>query len=171
MIRAVSIVVLVFALGGCATFAPPIPDDYRGPVATVSDSVKRYSTIKADFFYLKAIDGKRIEDSRSKTLDVNYGRGMHMKPVVLRRNIPARRCVVTIVGRTGYAAPILALTNTVYKVSGEVSFTPERDKTYIVNGELGKSYSAVWIEEADTKNPATEKIEVKGSTALGFFQK
>jgi hypothetical protein len=28
-----------------------------------------------------------------------------------------------------------------------VTFTPEKHRTYVVKGELGENYSAVWIEE------------------------
>jgi PBP1b-binding outer membrane lipoprotein LpoB len=171
MRRVLVVLILSITLNGCATYAPSVPDNYNGPIATVKDSVKTYSTKKADFFYLKAIDGNTIEDSRSRTLRVNSGRGLYMEPVVLDRNIPAKECTVTIVGRTVYAAPILALTNTVYEVSGDMVFNPEQNKTYIVKGELGKEYSAVWIEEAESKQIIGKSIEIKGSAELGIFQK
>lgn len=158
-------------MGGCAAYAPSVPDGYTGPLAIVKDSVKKHSTSKADFFYLEKIEGNRIEDSRSKTLAVNYGRGMYMEPFVLDRKVPAKMCTVLIVGRTEYAAPILALTNTVYEVSGELTFKPEPGKTYVVVGELGEEYSAVWIEEEESKQVVGNKVEVKGSAALGFFAK
>ena len=118
-------VVASVALVGCATFAPPIPEGYTGPVAIIKDSVKPISEKKADFFYVSEIDGKRIEDSRIKTLNVNRGRGFNMTPSVIERNIPAQKATFTLVGRTEYAAPILALTNTVYQVTGKVTFSPE----------------------------------------------
>lgn len=158
-------------LGGCATFTSPIPENYSGPLATIKDSIKSYSSSKADFFYLSHVDEKRIEDSRSKTLQVNYGRGMHMTPVVVERKVPSQPLTFKIVGRTEYAAPILALTNSVYEVSGNVKFSPEKDRTYIIKGELGESYSAVWIEDAETNSVVGEKIEIKGSAKLGVFQK
>lgn len=158
-------------LGGCATFTSPIPENYNGPLATIKDSVKSYSLRKADFFYLSHIDEKRIEDSLSKTRQVNYGRGMNMSPVVLERKVPSHPSTFKVVGRTEYAAPILALTNTVYEVSGDVKFSPEKDRTYIVKGELGESYSAVWIEDVATNALVGEKIEIKGSAKLGVFQK
>jgi len=158
-------------LAGCATFTSPIPENYKGPLATIKDSVKSYSARKADFFYLSHVDEKRIEDSRSKTLQVNHGRGMNMSPVVLERKVPSQPSTFKVVGRTEYAAPILALTNTVYEVSGDVKFSPEKDRTYMVKGELGENYSAVWIEDVETNSVVGEKIEIKGTAKLGIFQK
>jgi hypothetical protein len=52
-----------------------------------------------------------------------------------------------------------------------VTFTPERYKRYVVRGELGEDYSAVWIEEDETKTLIGEKIESRGSARLGIFEK
>jgi hypothetical protein len=159
------------ALGGCASYSPSVPLDYSGPKATVRDSVKVYSSSKADFFYLSHVDGKKIEDSRSKTLRMNRGQGMQMTPFVLENAIPAKPIILSIVGRTEYAAPILALTNTVYQLKGEVEFSPEPNKTYFVRGELGEDYSAIWIEDPETRAVIGKKIEATGSTKLGTFEK
>src|SRR6267143_6046593 len=129
--------VSLILLSGCATFAPSVPEGYSGPVAIIKDSVKPLSQSKADFFYVSEIDGRRIEDSRVKTLKLNQGRGFNMTPSVMERNVPAQRATFTLVGRTEYAAPILALTNTVYQVTGKVTFSPETYRSYVVRGELG----------------------------------
>lgn len=166
-----AVTVVTFCLQGCATFTSPIPENYTGPVATIKDSVMAYSSAKADLFYLTHVEERRIEDSRSRTLKVNYGRGLNMTPVVLERKVPARTSTFKVVGRTEYAAPILALTNAVYQVTGDIKIAPEKDKTYIVKGELGENYSAVWIEDMETNSVVGEKIEIKGSAKLGFFEK
>lgn len=93
-----------------------------------------------------------------------------MTPVVLQREIPAQPTALTIVARTEYAAPILAMTNAVYQVKGEVRITPDPNKTYVVRGELGESYSAVWIQEEGTNVVVGTKVETKGSAKLGFFE-
>ncbi|MGO9443869.1 MAG: hypothetical protein ACLPXB_03725 [Thiobacillaceae bacterium] len=144
---------------------------YVGPKATIEDSVKTYSSSKADFFYVSQVDGAEIENSRNKTLLVNRGRGMDMSPVVLHHDIPARPIALSIVGRTEYAAPILALTSDVYEVKGVIEFTPEPNKKYIVRGELGDTYSAVWVEDESTNSLVDKKVEVKGSAKLGVFDK
>ncbi len=55
-----------------------------------------------------------------------------MTPEIIERRIAISPTVLTIVGRTEYAAPILAFTNDVYEVKGDISFTPEENKTYSV---------------------------------------
>lgn len=162
---------MAISLGGCAPFAPPMPEGYKGPVAIMKDSVKPYNEKKADFFYVAEIDGKRIENSRVRTLSANQGRGMHMTPSLIERNVPARNATFTLVGRTEYAAPILTLTNTVYQVKGAVTFKPEDYRNYVVRGELGESYSAVWLEEELTGKTVGKKIEIHGSAKLGTFEK
>jgi hypothetical protein len=162
--------VVIAAMSGCATYNP-IPDGYAGPRATLRDSVVAHSHSKADFFYVQEVDGHQIEDSRTKTLQVNYGRGMYMTPQVVERQIPARASSLKLVGRTEYAAPILTLTNTVYQVTGDVQFTPAADKVYVVKGELGENYSAVWLEEFGVGPVAGTKVEVKGSAGLGILEK
>lgn len=162
---------LMASLGGCATLAPSVPEGYTGPVAVIKDSVKPLSQSKADFFYISEINDQRVEDSRARTLRINQGRGFSMSPSVIERNVPAQKATFTIVGRTEYAAPILALTNTVYQVTGKVTFSPETYRHYVVRGELGQNYSAVWLEDEATGKLIGEKIEVKGSAKLGTFEK
>lgn len=164
-------VALLAPLSGCATFAPSVPEGYSGPVAIIKDSVKSHSRSKADFFYLSEINGQPIENSRVRTLQRNQGRGFNMSPFVVERNVPAQQATFTLVGRTEYAAPILALTNTVYQVSGKITFTPEKYRNYVVRGELGESYSAVWLEDESDGKTIGERIEVKGSAKLGTFEK
>lgn len=58
-----------------------------------------------------------------------------------------------------------------YQVKGDVQFTPEADKTYVVKGELGESYSAVWLEEFGAGAIAGTKVEIRGSAKLGILEK
>lgn len=157
-------------MSGCAMYKP-IPDGYSGPRSTIKDSVLVHSSSKAAFFYVEAVDGHDIENSRIRTLQVNQGRGMNMTPEILGREIPARPMTLKLVGRTEYGAPILAFTNTVYQVKGDVQFTPEANKSYVVKGELGENYSAVWLEEVSAGAVAGTKVEVKGSAKLGILEK
>lgn len=94
-----------------------------------------------------------------------------MTPAVIGRSVAAEASTFTIVGRTHYAAPILELLNKTYEISGETKFAPEPNGYYMVKGVLGDNYSAVWIEEISTGAVVGQKIEVKGSTALGILQK
>jgi hypothetical protein len=162
---------LLMLLSGCVTVNKPIPDGYTGPTANIKDSLKYHSSRKTDFFFLQAIDDRTIPDSLIATRMKSYGKGSAMTLVLIDRNVPAQMADFKIVGRTEYAAPILALTGTVYQVEGKVHFSPEDGKTYVVKGELGEKYSAVWIEDANSHEVVGEKIEVKGSAALGFSDK
>lgn len=159
-------------LGGCVTYAPSIPAGYTGPRAVIRDTALSHSGSKVDYFYVAKINGAAIEESRTKSVMANQGRGFMMDPVLLDREVPAGSAIkLELVGRTEYAAPILALTNAVYQVKGEITITPAEDRTYAVKGVLGEDYSAVWLEDTATREVVGEKIEVKGSAKLGFWSK
>lgn len=156
-------------LAGCTS--NPIPEGYTGPVAHITDSWTARSGSGVDIFYLSKVDDRRIDDSLAATTSANSGRGFQMSPVVIGRNVPARATTFTIVGRTHYAAPILELMNAVYEISGQTSFTPQPNQSYVVRGVLGDDYSAVWIAEAGSGNPVGQKVEIKGSSKLGILAK
>ena len=162
---------VVFVFTGCLSYQPSIPVDYKGDIANIRDTSIIHSKQKIDFFYLEKINEDEIYNSRYNTLDKNYGNGFLMYPYMLDHDVPTRKAKFTIVGRTEYAAPILALTNTVYEIKGVIEFTPEKNKQYVVKGSLTENGSIVWIENVDDNKIVGNKIEVKGSTALGFFEK
>jgi hypothetical protein len=118
-------------------------------VALIKDSVKVASYTKAYFFFVSKIGDDRIEDSYLRTERRNYGRGAQMTPALVERNVPAQLATFAIEGRTRHAAPILGLASgdRPLDVAGTVTFAPEKHRTYVVKGELGERYSAVWIEE------------------------
>jgi hypothetical protein len=152
---------VLLAVTGCATTSPSIPEDYAGPKSTIKDSVVPWSSSKVDFFYLDSIAGKSIDNSLTATGIANSGHGLsNMKAELLERAVPAAPSIFHIIGRTRYSAPIQALTNPVYEVSGDVNFSPEPDKVYIVKGDLGEDYSGVWIEEENTHRIVGRKIEI-----------
>ncbi|ROZ79470.1 hypothetical protein [Ramlibacter sp. WS9] len=137
-----------YTLAGIVT----CPDAVAAPTAAVAvlrDSIKIASTRKAQFFVVSKIGDARIEDSYLRTAVRNQGRGLQMTPTLVERNVPARMATFTIEGRTRYAAPIIELTSgeRLLDVVGTVTFAPENHRTYVVKGELGERYSAVWIEE------------------------
>lgn len=160
---------LVGLLSGCASYQAATPVDYAGPTALIKDSVKTLSGSKADFYYVELVDGAKVENSRINTRVANSGRGMNMTPAVIDRKVPARPLKLAVVGRTEYAAPIQALTGTVYQVKGIVEFTPEANKSYTVRGELGDD-SSVWVEEDESKSVVGAKVEKHGAK-LGVFDK
>lgn len=161
---------LSVVLSGCVTIVPAVPKDYAGPVAIIKDSKEKLSESKTNFYYVSEIDGKRIEDSRAKTISLNQGCGLIMIPSVIERNVPAQEATFTLVARTEYGAPILAWTNPVYQVIGKVTFSPETYRSYVVRGELGENYSAVWLEDEVTGKVIGKKIEVDGPSILGIYE-
>jgi len=42
---------------------------------------------------------------------------------------------------------------------------------YILRGELGAKYSAVWIEDRSNDAVMGQKVEIKGNAKLGFWEK
>lgn len=166
------ILLLVALLGGCVTYMPTIPGGYTGPRAVVRDTALVHGSSKVDFFVVNKIGGQDIKESRTESLATNRGRGFMMDPVLLDREVPAGKpLVLELLARTEYAAPILALTNTVYQVKGDVSFEPVEGGIYAVKGVLGPDYSAVWIEDTATQQVVGKKIEVTGTAKLGFWSK
>lgn len=149
----------------------PYPHDYDFSMAIIRDSAEMMGNDRGNFFYVSHIDGKKVEDSRSVTHRRNVGRGFSMSPHVIDREVPIRTAKYTIVGRTEYAAPILALTNTVYEVKGEIEVPLVKDQVYEVQGVLSEEYSAVWLENISTHEIVGRKIEIKGPAKLGILQK
>ena len=71
-----------------------------------------------------------------------------MRPAANVHRLPVKPLVISIQGQTYYSAPILAIINKTYTVSGDVEFTPSRDETYVIKGKLGDAGSSVWIENS-----------------------
>jgi hypothetical protein len=167
MMRILCLGVVALTLSACA--ADPMPDPYRGPSATIVDSVQPGGADSADFFYLSDVNGQAVDNSLVDTASTNAGLTFDVKPVVTSRDVPTDPATFTIVGRTHYGAPVLEFVNPVYEVSGDIRFTPVPEKTYVVKGVLGENYSAIWIEDKATGAVVGRKIELHGSAELGIF--
>lgn len=163
------LVLAALALAGCVT--SPAPEGYTGPLAKIADTYTTRSERSIDVFILDSYNAKKVENALSQTVSQNYGRGFAMDPVGYERDVPAVQATFSLRGRTHYAAPILALTNTVYQVKGDISFAPQAGRRYVVRGTLGPDYAAVWIEDAETKAVIGNKIEIKGDSSLGAMEK
>lgn len=149
---------VVILLSACET-PPLLPNDYDGPIARFYDTVDNRETKSAHFFELDKVDGKLIPGSIGSSLSASYGQGAILTVVQTSREVPAgSELKLTLLGMRKYAAPILEIINGSYKVSGDIIFTPEEGKSYNVNGELSKEYSAIWLEDAEG-NIVSNKIE------------
>jgi hypothetical protein len=160
-------------LAGCETVTPSIPPGYAGPTAEIKDSIEQDGgTSKVSIFYVNAIDGKEVDNARLATIRATRGHGFGIVPAEIdQRKVPVRPLKLQLVGRTQHAAPIASIVGTEYEVKGEITFTPEESKTYIVKGILGEAYSAVWLVEQGSEAAIDRKIEVHGSAALGILDK
>lgn len=167
MKKRLSILAVLFIVSGCAT--NPVPDNYQGPTAVIADTMTPRSGTSVDFFILEKFNGKRVDNAVVVTTQANAGNGFAMTPQVYERHVPAAEATFHIMGITHYAAPILALTNTVYEINGDIKFTPQPDHQYVVKGTLTDTYSAVWIEDIATGQVQDRKIEVKGRSVQPFF--
>ena len=169
-LKKIQVVVLLTLLVSACAYSP-VPDGYTGPLSVIVDSSKVHTTSKADFFYLREIDGHYVSNARSETGRRNAGNGISMDVVSFQREVPSTMSSFMLVGRTAYGAPILAMTHAVYEVKGVVEFSPEANTKYVVKGELTPDYSVVWIENAESGEVVGDKIEINGSAELGFFDK
>ena len=151
---------LALAVAGCMSYPPSVPEGYAGPVAKVEDSSVLYGVRRVDVFYMSHIDGRRIYGSLTYTRGTSSGL-TPMTGDVLDRQITAEEHIVTIGARVVYSMGIMELYSPVYEVLGDVAFLPEPDKRYVVTGELGEGYSAVWIEDKKTKEIVTKKIVMR----------
>lgn len=156
--------VLAVALAGCAAYQP-VPSGYTGPVATVSDSAIAEDNKKAQLFVLEEIDGNRIPNSFGASARASEGKGFMLTTSVLDRQVPVKPMKVKLHASHTTGAPIQALfsqaAGTFFSVDGVVDFLPKADAKYVVKGELKKEGSSVWIEDAITHQPVTEKIVKK----------
>ncbi|HEY1706651.1 MAG TPA: hypothetical protein VGG10_00190 [Rhizomicrobium sp.] len=154
----------VILAAGLSLFGPrvvsSIPDGYTGPTAQIRDtSTQRPGTTALDIFSLEKIGGNEIDNSVLETAEATQGRGMNVSPRIIDRRVPAQDSTFTLHALNYYGAPIQAMFNKVYSVSGDVHFTPMADHIYEVEGVLGADYSAVWIEDEVTHQVMDHKIE------------
>lgn len=152
----------VFLLAGCASFHEPVPQGYAGATAKVSDQAIAEDAGKARVYALAAIDGKRIDNAIFATRRASSGRGFAIATHTVERLVPAMPMRVKLIATHQTAAPIHEMASraqgTFHSVEGEVDFNPVDGGVYVVNGDLQKGASAVWIEDAKTRAPVTEKV-------------
>jgi hypothetical protein len=131
-----------------------------------------HSGSKADLFVAEQLDGRDVDNSIRQTQRASHGRGFALTVIPFERPVVAGQLMkLGVKGRTIFAAPIQAMTSSVYQVKGIVEFTPQPNARYVIRGEFGEDYSAVWVEDINNKTVVGNKVEVKGSAKLGFLEK
>jgi hypothetical protein len=155
--------VLAF-LAGCAMYEP-VSGGYNGPVAVIRDSAESEDTMKGRLFFVEEVDNNRINNIRISTRQASAGRGFWLATGYAMRPVPARTMRLKLVGTHVVAAPIHEMASraigTFFDVEGVIEFTPRPNGKYTVRGELKKNASSVWIEDDETREPASAKVTVK----------
>jgi len=163
-VRNLAALIAATALAGCATYNP-IPEGYTGPIATITDSGHAEDGSKAQLFALTDIDGNHIMNSFWASANASEGRGFSLTVVISERKIPAKPMKATLKASHTTAAPIHAIASkmagTFFSVEGTADFEPKPNGKYVVKGELSKGGSSVWIEDLDTGQIVSQKIEEK----------
>lgn len=152
---------LLIALLVAACAGNPLPDNYAGPTAMLNESIVSVAGHSVDMFYVAAINGKRIHNSKIATAMRSSGRGPVVYPSVIGRKVPVEPLVITLVGERYYAAPVIAMFNESYRISGDIAFTPQAGAVYRVRGELLPLSMSVWIEDVATGRPVSPKLDVE----------
>ena len=157
-------------LTGCQTTST-LPTGYDGPIATIRDSAttdqkhlavlsKKYY-LRADFFVVTHIEGKRVNNSIGHTASVHSGLGGGFQPLIIDRQVVAGKVTLDIAGRTHFGAPINELLSAkADPVAGKVSFTAAPGRTYVVKGRLAEGKSMVWVEDAATGRAVSQRVRI-----------
>jgi len=151
---------LTAVLSGCANYQP-VPDDYAGPTATITDVSYRISSSTAQVFAVAEVDGQAIHNSIFATREAS-GYGFGLRTVIVERKVPAQPLTLKLIATHVGRAPIVDLfsqaSGTFFSVEGVVTFTPEPGGSYIVRGGLLKEEKSVWLSDANSGKRVTEKI-------------
>lgn len=152
---------LFVMLSGCASYKP-IPENYTGPIATVTDSGETEDRNKKLIFSLIEIDGHSIENSFFESRRASANQGLTLNLRVTERDVPAHSMKVKLKASHATGAPIHEIASramgTFFDVEGVVDFSPVPGGHYLVTGILAKNGSSVWIEDSITHQVVTEKI-------------
>jgi len=152
---------VAISLAGCAAYQP-VPPGYAGPVASISDSGFAEDGTKAQLFVLAEVEGNAVQNSFGASANASHGKVFSLTPRFVERQVPAKPMKVKLRASHTTGAPIQAIfsqaAGTFFSVEGVVDFSPKPDGQYIVNGELKKEGSSVWIEDYKTGQRVTEKV-------------
>lgn len=160
--KAIAPLLAATLFAGCATLSNPVPDDFQGPTVKLSDTGSQESGSKGRFFAALEVDGKPIENSILLTRVASHGRGMALTSRYASRDVPVRPMKVKLTATHQTAAPIHEIAGrmagTFFRVEGTVDFAPTAGRRYEVTGELAKERSCAWISDAESGQPATDKV-------------
>jgi hypothetical protein len=156
-------------VGGCATpYQAPLPQAYAGPVATMWDDVDAESSSKGQVFYIESIDDKPLESGYALTQQATFGKGFNVHLERAHYFVPVRPLKLHVVGTHVTGAPIhaigSALTGNFHRVEGDLVFTPEEGRAYVVTGRLQREGSAVWIADWKTRERVSPEVTSRSAS-------
>ena len=158
---------LALLCAACAT--NPVPKDYSGPTATVFDTVTRVDGGRALFFFLDKYNDTPTFSAYSSSVSASQGTGRVLNVENYSRKIPIETAKFHILGISRSAVPIVNILKDYPSVSGDVTFTPELNHLYYVEGAIRQDSAEVWIRDSLT-NQTIQKFELKGAAAFDRFR-
>jgi len=167
MKRIVSMAGAALLLSGCTSFQafqPATPPDYTGATVNVADQVMTISPQRLHVFEITQVDGRRLASSSTASTRAGKGGDMTVTPVSLTNELPLREAKVRLQAAVQYASPVVSMSNPSCRTVGDVSFTPQEGKRYVVNGLIAANACEVWIEDLETRQVVTGKVTGPGTT-------
>lgn len=132
--------------------------------ATVADTAEGGGSSGGTFFVLQAVNGQETSDNAVRaSLRASYMRGRDMRIVGVRRDVPAGKVTLKLMGTQENAAPIQSIFRAVFsggspEFSGTVEVELEPNRSYRVNGYLDNYRREVWLEDSATGKVVGSKI-------------
>lgn len=169
-------IIFVFSyllLTGCVSYKPVISADYQGETAVIADTFERKGMGKANFYYVSSYNDTTVLNAISNTDVASSGKGSVIHAQGASRKVPITTAKLKLVGQVHHSAPIgyMFNANSNYIVTGDITFSPEPSKVYLVKGHLSEAYSAVWLEDV-SGNIVSNVVEKLGAdTEQGQFEK
>ena len=152
--------VTALLLSGCVATST-LPEGYAGPTAVISDSGFAEDGTKAQIFGVIEVDGTPVRSSLDATRSASFGKGLWITTRFLSRPVPVKPLKLKLSASHQTAAPIHAILSqaagTFLSVEVTVDFTPAAEGLYVVKGELKDEGSTLWIEDAVTGKPVTQR--------------
>lgn len=157
--RLVVSIASICLLYGCGPTHTVVKPDY--PSARIFDSTLSEDRGRAAFFILTSVDGEPInENSMTRSLRANIGRGRNLQPIPVERYVATGKHRLTLTAQFGTAAPIeyLVRPSSFAKVFGDIDVELKPDVVYQVAGVLEPLRREVWLEEQETRTQVGRKI-------------
>jgi len=147
-------------LQACAVTAPTV----EGPSATVADTANGGGMGGGVFFVLAEYDGKPVPTALSSSRQASFGMGANLRIVSVERQVPAGKVKLKLLARQAYAAPIQELlASSPAPAEGLVDVELQAGRRYRVNGVLDTLRSEVWLEEAESGQVVSARLNAPPS--------